>query len=404
MSERKTFVLQAVGDLRLRVRERDRMFDAVRPLLRKCDVLFGNCEGPIAAPLEQTHRCGEDCEVGALRRAGFTVMSCANNHIFDEGRDALLRTVELLSQHGIATCGAGPTPVDAHRPAIMQVGETRVGFLAYTSVGPKNTGPRPAEVAHISAETAYSNLEPWQPGSPAKIATKAREEDLTALTAAIAAVRSTVDLLFVSFHWGIHLLPYVITDYERELARAAIDAGAEAVLGHHQHVLSGIEFYRDRPIFYGLGELAFAEDLPDDVVAMRAKKHDERYGEYNVRRYPGRRSILHPISRMRVIARLSYAGGRLGSLRLIPCVADRMSRPIPQAPASPGGKRVLAFLRQVNELAGLRTELRYDGGPHIDVRPARDVVPSNRPVARKLKRSAATDAAAAGYASGAAGK
>jgi hypothetical protein len=85
----------------------------------------------------------------------------------------------------------------------------------------------------------------------------AHRDDLAALCADVAQARREADLVIVSLHWGIHFVPAVIADYQREVAHAAIDAGAELILGHHAHILKGVELYRGKAIFYSLGNLLF---------------------------------------------------------------------------------------------------------------------------------------------------
>jgi hypothetical protein len=76
----------------------------------------------------------------------------------------------------------------------------------------------------------------------------------------IKKAKEQADLIVVSIHWGIHFVPAVIADYQREVARAAIDAGADLILGHHAHILKGVEVYKGKVIFYSLGN--FAIELP----------------------------------------------------------------------------------------------------------------------------------------------
>jgi hypothetical protein len=97
----------------------------------------------------------------------------------------------------------------------------------------------------------------------------------------IAAARANCDVVIVSIHWGIHMLPAVLTTYERELAHAFIDAGAGAVLGHHQHIIKGVEVYRGRPIFYGLGNFVLDHRHNDDVRRSPTNSlFGAFYGEY----------------------------------------------------------------------------------------------------------------------------
>jgi poly-gamma-glutamate capsule biosynthesis protein CapA/YwtB (metallophosphatase superfamily) len=102
-------------------------------------------------------------------------------------------------------------------------------------------------------------------GTAPKILTFADREDLRALIEDIKAAKAKADFLAVSLHWGVHLVKGVLADYEAEVARAAIDVGAHAVLGHGPHVLKAIEIYRGKPIFYSLGNFCF--DVPMSKLA-----------------------------------------------------------------------------------------------------------------------------------------
>jgi poly-gamma-glutamate capsule biosynthesis protein CapA/YwtB (metallophosphatase superfamily) len=239
VERREGIVIEAVGDVVIKERRPDLVFAGVADVLRDCDVLFGNCETTYGLPEDNgaPHQCGPDCQVGTLQRAGFHAMSCANNHAGDKGREVLLQTLELLGTHDIATCGAGATPAEARRPAVVRARGKRIGFLAYTGVRDPHGRTDIPEIANLHADVTYTNVEANQPGTPPKIITRADPRDLQDILANVQRVRPQVELLFVSFHWGVHVIPYVIADYEREVAHAVIDAGADGVIGHHQHLL-----------------------------------------------------------------------------------------------------------------------------------------------------------------------
>jgi poly-gamma-glutamate synthesis protein (capsule biosynthesis protein) len=358
MIARKGTVVEAVGDVVILERRPDLVFAGVQDVLRDCDVLFGNCETVYQLPdkLEAEHQCGPDCQVGTLQRAGFDVMSCANNHAGDHGRDALLHTLALLRRHQITTCGAGPTPDEARRLGVVRGNGKTVGFLAYTGVRDPHGRADIPEIANLHAEVSYLNVEPNQPGTPPKIVTRADEGDLRDILDNVRRSRREVDLLFVSFHWGVHNIPYVIADYEREVAHSVIDAGADGVIGHHQHLLKPIEIYRDRPIFYGLGN--FASYVSPEAEPISG---DPRYGENRGKRYPGWWSLRPPRHRMTVIARCEFFDNGPPSVELIPCKFDQVNRPLAFAPKSATGKRVLAYLREANDIAEIMTTFQVRG-------------------------------------------
>jgi poly-gamma-glutamate synthesis protein (capsule biosynthesis protein) len=98
------------------------------------------------------------------------------------------------------------------------------------------------------------------PGLPPKIVTIPDAADVDALRADIAAEREHSDILMASFHHGVSSQRDVV-HYQRTIARAAIDAGADVVFGSHAHVVQPIEVYRGKPIFYGLGQVIFGWDF-----------------------------------------------------------------------------------------------------------------------------------------------
>lgn len=156
----------------------------------------------------------------------------------------------------------------ARRPAIAECSGARVGFLAYTSVffpfGHAAADTEPG-VATIRAETSY-RPDPRVgevPGRPPVVRTVADPHDLIAMSTDIARLRDRVDTVVVSMHWGIP--GDSLCDYQRQIAHAAIDAGADVIVGHGPHVVHGVELHRGRPIFYSLGNVVF------DWPAMRGR-------------------------------------------------------------------------------------------------------------------------------------
>jgi poly-gamma-glutamate capsule biosynthesis protein CapA/YwtB (metallophosphatase superfamily) len=233
--------LLVAGDIMLGGRARraiaehgaDHPLQAVRPLLQQAPVVLGNLEGPFARKakkLPRTHSYRVPPKLAtALKRAGINVVSLANNHLLDCGRAGVLETLEALEIAGIAALGAGPNEQAAHAPRILEAGPYRVGLLGYYW-------------NHRTAATADL------PGS----ARDTRE----AVKADIRALRQQADRVVVTCHWGI---PYdrEPSPEDRAKARWAVDCGADAVFGHHPHLVQPFEIYRGCPIFYSVGNFAF---------------------------------------------------------------------------------------------------------------------------------------------------
>jgi poly-gamma-glutamate capsule biosynthesis protein CapA/YwtB (metallophosphatase superfamily) len=180
--------------------------------------------------------------------------SLAGNHIHDRGGEGIADTIANLAEQGVASAGAGLDLAQARRPAIVARRGLRIGLLSYNCVGPKEgwAGPKRAGCAYLKIITHYE-LENANPGGPPKVYTFADPDTVEAMQADIAAVRAQVDVLVVAFHKGVVHTPAHIAMYEKAVSRAAIEAGADIVIGHHSHILRGVEIWRGKPIFHGLG-------------------------------------------------------------------------------------------------------------------------------------------------------
>ncbi|ONH28809.1 CapA family protein [Pseudofrankia asymbiotica] len=374
-------VLAAVGDVFLDRPDPGRAFTAVDHFLRDADIAFGNSEGvyarePDRAPSAGVAIVGPPESAAPLGPAGFTVMSLANNHIGDGGPRALLENIDLLAQQGIAVAGAGRDQARAHAPAVLERSGVSVAVLAYSSTFPSGYEAR-AEVPGLAPLRSHNLYRPyehgeWSPGLLPQVVTVPHEQDHARLLSDIDKARTAADVVVVSVHAGDFTRPFVLTDHERRTARLAIDAGADVVLGHHHHLLRGIEFYRGKPILYGLGHFAF--DLPDLDRRLRAEGYlgesspedslaaRRRAGDYRLWPQPGYPLLpFHPDARMTMIAVLRLSPGRPTAVGMIPCTIAPDGRPEPHLPSDADGARVLGYLARCCEEEDLAVRIRPDG-------------------------------------------
>src|SRR5437868_11007660 len=227
--------IMLVGLVKSRLAEHgpDYPFAAVLPLLRRAPIVAGNLEGPFAKKARRQQRNFsyrvKPSLASALARANISVLTLANNHLLDCGRSGVLETLDALGRAGLAPLGAGTNEAEAHRPVIRQAGPWRIGLLGY----------------YWNRRTAATADQPGSAMDPAE-----------ALEADIGALRGRVDRIVAIFHWGV---PYVRepSPEDRAKARLAIDLGADAVVGHHPHVIQPFEIYHGRPIFFSVGNFAF---------------------------------------------------------------------------------------------------------------------------------------------------
>ena len=277
----------AVGDVFPDVPDARKAFRPLEPLFHGADVVFGNCEGvysdrPARSPSHK-HFMGAPRERGAmLGEVGFDVMTCANNHMVDGGYVGLEDTLELLREQGIAVTGAGMDITEATRPAIVERSGLRIAFLGFCSVYPVGYEARTDRpgIAPLRVRTFYGDPDPnfWEPGIEPLVVTKAIPEDLERYRRTIASARKDADFVVVANHWGYSSWVEELQDYELELARDAVEHGADAVVCHHHHSLRGIEVYRGKPIFYGLGALVHHFESFETTAEARAARA-ARFGD-----------------------------------------------------------------------------------------------------------------------------
>ena len=250
-----TLRLYAVGDINLgrrlakeRLMEGDTLYSflALRDSLAAADITFGNLESPIAPdPTEAPDSGGifaaPPAAAAALARAGFDVVSTANNHAWDGGSDALEETMRQLTRAGVRFVGSGFGRDMAEQPVILERRGWRVAFFALT----RAWNPAPYTF-HSHAGSRYIA---W--GDTGRIYPAIRE----------VKAKRRADLVVVSMHGGTE---YVDTPpkHMQDLARGAVDAGADLVLAHHPHVLQPVVWYRHKPIVQSLGNFVFLQDDP----------------------------------------------------------------------------------------------------------------------------------------------
>lgn len=283
-------ILLACGDILLartpgkRAAERGyrHPFQGIRDLVAGADVAFANLETPASylgspypgKPPVVTFRA-DPATLFGLAWAGFDVLSLANNHMNDYGPRAVEETLEFIDLLGLARCGAGMDLEEARAPAVVEAGGSTLAFLAYAEPIWSVVGALSSE-AYLRATRVEERLEgplppappPLESGNLAGVAPAAIE----LVAADVRRVRRTLkpDYLFVSIHWGVEHAHYP-NAYQRELGRAAIDAGATAVLGHHPHVWQSLERRGGGLIAYSMGNLVFdmAADSTYETAALR---------------------------------------------------------------------------------------------------------------------------------------
>jgi len=298
----------AVGDVMMgasmepSIRENgpDHPFAGTAHAIRRADIAICNLEAPFGTKGKPFNKkftfLVPPSYAGALARAGFDAVAMANNHMMDFGPGPLEETIRILDSLGIAHSGAGRDLAAARKPAVVERNGLKVAFLSYSEVYPSQfwaTAKRPGTAQGLDGHVAQD----------------------------VAAARKAADLVVVSFHWGAEMMDSP-KPYQKRLAHLSVDSGADLVLGHHPHILQGMELYKGRLIAYSLGNFAFGS---------RSRKCTES-----------------------VMLEVRLAKNGPGEARIIPVCVDNLKTGFqPRIENGDSGKRILTNLLSISKNLGI---------------------------------------------------
>ena len=425
--------------------------DPIR-VLKGADVTFGNMEGNLAdlehfdGPLRGM--MGDKDVAPALKAMGFDLMNRANNHIFDSDRESMYSTMEQLDKAGIVHAGTGRNLEDARRPRYFDSSKGRVGLVGMhtpngvqstssASYASGNIGGRPGlnaldytiyynvtadQLAQLKAirRTAYTppagttNItklgdpasEPkdrvqlfglwYKVGAPGTRSFEMNTPDLREILRAIRNGKYLSEFMIATCH--CHQGPILaqqwlfedqIPDFLPQLARATIDNGADMFVGHGPHVLRGIEIYKGKPIFYGLGEFYYQWQHYDAAlmsgswpqaggVAGRGAAAPADPNAIDVRVSTG----LRPINFESLVTETKYDKGQLVEIRLYP-TSGGWDGPIsqlgmPKTAPPPMAQKILARVQELSKPLGTTITIENNVGV-IRVGQTRQTSASARP-------------------------
>lgn len=243
-----TVTIALVGDILPAARVLDYMnqfgfdypFEGSRSLLQAADITAGNLETAITdrgTPEENKEYVyrGPKEALAPIKDAGFDFLSLANNHSMDYGWEGLSDTMDALDDIDIAHAGSGIDDTEAFTPAYIESKGVTVGFVSLTRVIPISKNVWKADKANPGLAESYSTER---------------------AVAAIREAKSHADLVVVMVHWGEERSD-TPNKFQKSLAYAYVDAGADLVVGSHPHVLQGFEKYKGKWIAYSLGNFVF---------------------------------------------------------------------------------------------------------------------------------------------------
>lgn len=289
-----------------------------------------------------------------LRALGVSAVSIANDHVFDRGADGLAALQAQLTAAGVAFAGAGENLEAARAPAIVAtpdgtvavvgvtlsfhegaratarrgdiVGRAGVNGLRYTRrlrvdpaafAGLQAAFPPPAFTANPDGRTWSLHGLTVEPAAAGGMAIVPDADDFAALAAAVRDARTRANVVVVNLHAhepGVAIDE--VPEWLRQIAHAAIEAGADIVQGHGPHRLRGIEIHRGRPIFYSLGSVVFSDGAvtPQAVGPLEDHRWDVRSpvaaeGDAVV-------DYSAPVWRQSVVAVVRVEGGHVAAIDL----------------------------------------------------------------------------------------
>jgi poly-gamma-glutamate capsule biosynthesis protein CapA/YwtB (metallophosphatase superfamily) len=355
VNDRATSIL-LLGDMILDVADADHWLSGIAPALRAADLAVAHLEvphtdrgvemaGDVPAP-----GASPDA-LAAAARAGIAAVSMAGNHMADCGAEGIADTIATLDTLEIAHAGAGSTLAAARAAAFLHVEGRTIALLSYNCVGPESSwaGPDQAGCAYLPVATADGS--PVRPTAPLTMPTRDAE---TILAEDIAAARSRADLVIVSLHKGVVHTPALLAPYELPIAHAAVDAGADVVFGHHAHIVKGLEMYRGKPIFHGLGNgcvvtraLSPGQDHP--ARAEWASRREELFGFKPDPAYE--LAPFHPDAVHAMLGRLLWhADGRIEA-GIVPVHVEAPGRPVLADAAQ--GEIIRHYIEDITRRGGL---------------------------------------------------
>jgi poly-gamma-glutamate synthesis protein (capsule biosynthesis protein) len=361
-------ILYAVGDIAPDRDDPSTLFENVREMIMQGDIAFCQLESVLSergTPLPQARLvCRAKPQVArALKSAGFTIVSFASNHCMDLGREAFFDTLDVLNREGLAVIGAGRNIAEARKPAIIETKGTRVAFLSYNSILPQAywaQSDRPGCVP-MRAFTIYEQIEHDQPGTPCRIHTYPHRGDLSAMENDIRQAKAQADVVIISMHWGIHFIPAVIADYQRDVARAAIDVGADLILGHHAHILKGIEMYRGKAIFYSLCNFAIDLAAPKELLERPGHQElaklnpdwvpDPEYPTY----------FMPRDARKTLIVKCAIADRQIQQVAFLPTYINPQSQPQVVRANDPRFNQVVEYIEKITRDQSLVAQFSVEG-------------------------------------------
>ncbi|MXO66754.1 CapA family protein [Altericroceibacterium endophyticum] len=344
------------GDLVLDEPDARHWLSGIAPRLLESDLAIAHLE---VAHTNSLHEMAGDVpapgappeNLAALADAGIDMVSLAGNHIADSGAQGIADTIAGLSEAGVLYAGAGIDLPSARLAAITCVKGLRIALLSYNCVGPQESwaAPDQAGCSFLPLGTADGS-----PVNPRADITEVLPAALDILREDIAIARNQADFVIVALHKGIVHTPVTLAPYERPIAHAAVDLGADAVVSHHAHIVRGVEFHGGKPIFHGLGNGCVVTSAlsPDQDHAGRAEWAQRRKQMFGFEPDPAYSlAPFHPEAVNAFIARLLITDDGVVRAGVTPVHVEPPGRPV--LADGERAREIADYIEQISREAGL---------------------------------------------------
>jgi poly-gamma-glutamate capsule biosynthesis protein CapA/YwtB (metallophosphatase superfamily) len=216
------------------------LFEKIKPLFERADVVVANLECPVTklpSPVNKKYIFRADPEwLQAVKQSGITHLVMANNHTYDQGRTGIKETAEHLIQSDLIPVGYGTNQDDACKPTLIEKNGILVALFSSVLLSLENWSYLPDSVGVCQATV----------------------EDLKNRIKAFKIANADYKIIVI-LHWGAEFQETPLFE-QRQQAEELVDAGADAIIGHHPHVIQPKSIYKGKPIFYSIGNFVFDQE------------------------------------------------------------------------------------------------------------------------------------------------
>jgi poly-gamma-glutamate synthesis protein (capsule biosynthesis protein) len=232
---------------------------------QQADVSMVNLATPLATAAtsltEELHHKTRPEAVDWLAKSGIDIVNLTNSNLMEYGEEGLAQTLTALDRKGVYRVGAGRNAMEARRPEILDVKGKRIAYLSY-AMGGKNAAMDTTALqkrAGAKDGAAIKELENFKRSTAFRDRAGLNAQNMPQIVEDLKAIRNQVDWIVVNFRW-VNQISSQPNFVQTNLARLAIDQGADLVVGYHPNVIQGAEIYKGKPIAYSLGDFVFKSD------------------------------------------------------------------------------------------------------------------------------------------------